>query len=64
MLFSQPKHSSIRSLRIEYSIYSSSTRSSFSGGIDGRPLAAYLVSNRRDSWVSTWFTRARIARRG
>jgi len=50
-----------RSLRIEYSIYSNCARNSFSGAIDGRPTWAYIVSKRRETWLSTSFTMARIA---
>jgi hypothetical protein len=40
-------------LRIEYSICNNGTRNSFSGGIDGRPTLAYMLSKRRDNWAST-----------
>src|SRR5438034_794010 len=38
---------SIRSLRTEYSTWSSSARNRCSGGIDGRPVFAYIASKPR-----------------
>jgi len=57
------RHTSKRSLRIEYSLCSNCGRNSFSGGIDGRPALAYIVSNRRHNWVSTSSTMSRMARK-
>src|SRR3954467_11908837 len=53
-----------RSLRTVYRICSSSARSSFSGAIDGRPLAEYSSLNFADSPCNTSSVILRIARNG
>ena len=55
---------SSRSLRIVYRICSSSARTSFSGAIDGRPVAEYSSLNLADNPCSTSSIILRIARKG
>ncbi len=55
---------SIRSLRMEYSTWSSSALSRRSGGIDGRPVWEYSFSKSGHSRPRTSSTIVRIARSG
>jgi hypothetical protein len=54
----------IRSLRTEYSTWSSSARNRCSGGIDGRPVLAYIPSNRGDNRPKALSVIERIIRSG
>ena len=47
-----------------YRICSNSARSSFSGGIDGRPVQDYIWSKRRESLCSASSVSRRMTRRG
>ena len=55
---------SMRSLRTVYRICSSRARSSFSGGIDGRPVVEYSMLNMSDNSVRTRSLSVRTARSG
>ena len=44
-----------------YSICTNYARNSFPGEIDGRPMVAYILSNRGDNWASTTSTMNRMA---
>ena len=53
-----------RSERIEYKAWHSIDRSSFSGGIEGRPSGEYRAANSGSRATSASFTISRIARSG
>ena len=53
-----------RSLRTVYSTWSINARNSCSGGIEGRPVFAYIRANRRDNDRNASSVSARTARNG
>jgi len=53
-----------RSERIEENACNSMARSSFSGGIEGRPLREYNAENSPESATSASFTTTRMIRSG